>query len=897
MLSDLFFRLRALFRRKAVETELDDELRAHFAHEVEKHVALGVPREEATRRASLALGGIEQVKEQCREARGTHLLESVWQDLRYALRMLRKTPGFTLAALIILALGIGSNTAVFSLIDSLLLRSLAVPKPRELVHISFGTAKDHGPLSGPMFDRLRERQSAFTDVFGWTNSPMILTENGVARPITAAYASGSAFPTLELKPRLGRLLDWQDDEPAGASSGSAAVISESFWIDHFRGTPDVLGQTIIVNGKAATIVGVMPRSFNGITVDYAPQVVLTFAFDVALRGESSGRFRRDSTWLFSMARLKPGVNLARARANLATIADGVLKDSLPPNYQVHEFLRDGRLLLSPGRTGNSPLGQIYGRSLWTLQALVGLLMFICCANLASLQASRTLNRQHELVVRASLGAGRARLVRQLVIESALLAAGGAAAGIVLSQWMSSLLVTYIEQSDFPVFLDLRPNATIFGATIALAALVVILAGALPAFSLARFDAEGVLRSGRQRLVAGQKHRFAASLLPVQVALSLPLASMALLFGASTGKLLRLDPGFRVKGVTFFGVDFQKRPEKGEVRVALYRQMLDSLRHAPGVQAASVLAVRPLGEGGIDQAAAPVEGNGPRDTRLFENFIGTDYFATAGTRVLAGREFSAFDRFGSNPVCILNQAAANLFFPAQNALGKHVRSMEPTAGHPTCEVVGMVVDAKYNSVRQTPPPTIYYFYEQVLPKIDPEFNLGFMTRSQTTAAAVGAYKDALRRFAPDTPLMPPVTMQQQLEDSIGQERLLAALSLFFGGLALFLTAIGIYGLESQRLAQRVPEIGLRMALGAQKRDMLWFILREAALLFVVGLPLGLALTVGASRFVRGLLYEISPLDPRIHVGAVAAMLVAGFLAAYLPARRAMRVDPMVALRHD
>lgn len=885
-------RLADFFNKNRRELELAAEMDLHLQLHIEDNLRAGMTPQEARRQALLKLGGLEQTKQNYRDRRGLPLLETLLHDLRYGARMLRKTPGFTVIAVTILAFGIGSNTAVFSLIDALLLRSLAVPRPKELVHISFGPPGKPGPLSGSMFDRLRERQSCLTDLFGWTNSPMVLTENGVSRPIQAAYATGSAFPTLQLKPRLGRLLEWQDDQPGGAN-GFPAVISEAFWMENFRGNPGALGQSLIVNGLPATIVGVMPRSFNGITVDYAPQVVLPFAFDVALRGKTSDRFQPSSIWLHVMGRLKPGVSYTQAQANLATIASDILKEALPADYQRIDYLRSGGLILSPGRTGNSPLGKAYGRPLWTLQALVAMLLIICCANLASLQLSRSLSRQHELVVRSALGASRLRLTRQLVIESMLLAAAGASAGIVLSQWMSSLLVRYIEQSDFPVFLDLRPNAAVFAWTIALAALTVILAGALPALSITRFDTEAMLRSGTQRSLSRRKNRLGARLLPLQVALSLLLVSMALLFAFSTGKLLRMDPGFRVKGVTFFEVDFERRAEKGEARLELYRKMLDALRHSPGVEAASLLAVRPLGEGGIDESAAPVEGNAPENKHLFENVVGPDYFATAGTRVLAGREFSDFDRSGANPVCIVNQAAANSFFPAQDALGKHIRPTEPRATHPICEIVGVVTDAKYLSLRQPAPPTIYYSYQQL-----PEFEwLGFITRSRDTAVAVTAFKGVLHGFAPDTPLMPAVTMQRQLEDSVGRERLLAAMSLFFGGLALLLTSIGLYGLESHRVTQRTPEIGLRMALGAQRRDILWAILREATLFFVAGVPIGLALTAAASRFVGNLLYEISPLDPRILAAAAVVMLGTGFLAAYLPARRAMSIDPMAALRYE
>ncbi len=887
--------LRATLGHSRMEGEMDRELRFHVEAYAEDLMRGGVQRGEAMRRARLEFGGIERVKEEGREARGVSLIESLVQDLRYGLRMLGKTPGFTLVAVTILALGVGSNTAVFSLIDALLLRSLAAPEPQELVHIFYGPPGQPGPLSGPMFDRLRERQSSFTDLFSWTNAPMVLTENGVARPIQAAYATGSAFPTLKLTPRLGRLLEWQDDEGGGAS-GFNAVISEAFWIEHFRGEAGALGQTMIVNGAAATIVGVMPRSFNGITVDYAPQVVLPFTFEIALRGKSSGRFEPAQRWLFAMGRLKPGVSNTRAQVNLAAIAGDVLKEALPANYQSVDYLRDGGLSLAPGRTGNSPLGEAYGRPLWTLQALVGLLMIICSANLASLQLARSLSRQHELVVRSALGAGRLRLIRQLVIESTMLAAAGAGAGIVLSQWMSSLLVRYIEQSDFPVFLDLRPNAAIYAWTIGLAALTVVLAGALPALHMTSFDKEAMLRSGKQRGLSRPKNRLAACLLPLQVALSLLLVSVALLFAVSTGRLLSVDPGFRVKGVTLFGVDFEHRHEKGEARLELYRKMLDAIRQSPGVEAASVLAIRPLSEAGIDQSAAAVEGNGPEEKHLFQNVVGPEYFATAGTKVLVGREFSRFDRSGAPPVCIVNQTPANFFFPQQIALGKHVRSTMPITTLPHCEIVGVVVDAKYNSLRQPAPPTIYHPYEQVS-LVFPDFDLGFITRSRDTSAAVAAFKDALHRFAPDTPLMPAVTMQRQLEESVGRERLLAVMALFVGGLALLLTSVGLYGLETQRVTQRTAEIALRVALGAQRHDVLRTILREAALFFVVGVPIGLALTAVASRFVGSLLYEVSPLDPALHAFAVLAMLAVGFLAAYLPARRAMRVDPMVALRYE
>jgi len=883
---------RRVFGRRRVYSELAEEMRLHLEERVEELVAGGMSRGDAEAAARRQFGNLSLVERDGREVWRWPMMEEVGGDIRYGLRMLSKTPGFTAIAVLILALGIGSNAAVFSLIDALLLRSLAVPAAHELVQISFGPAGDLGPLSGPMFDRLRERQGAFNDIFAWTNRPMVLAENGIARPIQGAYATGSAFPTLQLRARAGRLLEWSDDDAARGANGLAAVISEGFWLEHFAGALDTVGRRIVVDGMAVTIVGIMPRSFNGITVDYAPQVVLPFAFDLALKGSASSRFDPASRWFFTMGRRRPGIRYGQAQANVATVADEVLRESLPKDWERIDYLREGRLVLSPGRAGNSPLGEVYGRSLWTLQALVGLLLVICCANLANLQVSRSLHRQHEFVVRSALGAKRFRLARQLVMESVMVAVAGSIAGLALSQWMSALLVRYLDQSDFPVFLDLHPNASVFGWTVGLTALVVVLAGVLPAIQISRVDAEAMLRSGTQRRV-GETRNGAAQLLPMQVALSVLLVSMALLFAASAGKLLRADPGFRIQGVTLFGVDFERRPEKGKARVDLYRRMLEELRSAPGIEAASVLAVRPLDEGGIDQSAAPVEGSGPEEKHLFENIVGPEYFTTAGTKVLSGREFGAFDRAGANAVCVVNQAAAKLFFSERDAVGMHVRSTEPATTRAVCEIVGVVADAKYNSVRQSAPPTIYYPYEQV----SADFGLGFVTRSRDTAAAIAAFGSALRQLAPDTPLMPAVTMERQLETSVGQERLLASVSLFLGGLALVLTCIGLYGLEMQRVTQRRAEIGLRMALGAQRGDVARFVLREAGIFLVVGVPIGLALAFAASRFVRGFLYELSPMDLRVHLVSVLAMVVVGALAAYLPARRAMRVDPMVALRHE
>jgi predicted permease len=886
--------LREILARRRVFADLSEEMRSHLEERVEELVESGIDRREAQYHARREFGNFTLTEEDAHATWRARWFDDFLADFRYGFRMLRKTPGSTAIAVLILAVGIGSNTAVFSLINALLLRNLSVPAPHELVSVSFRQAGDAGPLSGPMFDRLRERQGVFRDLFAWTNQPMVLSEQGSAEAIQGAYATGSAFPTLELRPRLGRLLEWQDDEPRNSAQGFAAVISEAFWLEHFAGSQGVLGRTVEVNGQTATIVGVMPQSFKGMTVDYAPQIVLPFSFDLSLRGKQSARFDPASRWLFTTGRLREGVSLKQAEANVATIAENALRETLPRDSATADELRDGRLVLSTESNGISPLGEIYGRALWTLQGMVSLLLVICCANLASLQIARSLHRRQEFAMRSALGAGRIRLVRQLAAESGLVAVAGAACGLLLSQWMSSVLVRYVEQSDFTVFLDLKPDVTTLSWTAAITTLVVALAGILPALGLSRVGDGLSLRCGAKQVAGGKdESRWSRRLLPVQLALCLLLATIALLFATSARNLLHADPGFRVQGVTFFGVNLERRPERGEALHALYRRMVEALRRAPGVEAASLVSVRPLSDGGADFAAAMLEGDGATSTRLFENRVGAEYFATAGTRVLVGREFRESDRADSLHVCVINEAASKHLFGVAGAIGKHVRSLERGDERPVCEIVGVVQDAKYNSIRQQAPPTIYYNVEQS--PADSELSL--ITRSSTTATAVAAFQEALRSIAPGTPVLPAVTMERQFEDSLGQERLLAAVSLFFGIVALAMTCIGLYGIQMQRVTQRIPEIGIRLALGAQPSDMLRSIAREVGSLLIVGLPLGLMLAIFSARFVEEFLYQVSALNPVIYFVSAMATVAMTTIAAWLPARRAMKVDPMVALRYE
>ena len=884
-----------MFRRQREFAELSEEMRGHLDERVEGLVTSGMERREAEYQARREFGNFSLVEDDGRGVWRLRILDDLLADIRFGFQMLRKSPAFTLIAVAILAIGIGSNAAVFSLINALLLRKLDVVAPEQLVAISFGQAGGTDPLSGPMFDRLRERQSAFVDLFAWNNQPMVLIDGGRVLSIQGAYASGSAFPLLGVRPRLGRMLDWQDDEIRGGSQGFATVISEAFWRQHFGAAEDVLGRTVRVNGAQVTIVGVMPRSFNGMTVDYAPQIVLPFAAEVAIYGAASARFDADSRWLFTTGRLKPGVSLRQAGANIATIEEEVLRESLPRHFEESDSLRDGRFHLSPEQTGNSPLGEVYGRSLWTLQGLVGLLLVICCANLATLQVSRSIQRQQEFAVRSALGAKRSRLVRQLALESGILAAVGAVCGLLLSTWMSTLLVRYVEQSDFPLFLDLRPDAAVLALTILVTTVVVVLAGVLPSLGLARSNADMALSGGmKHRLGPGRSTgRWLSRLLPVQIAVSMVFVSVALLFAASARNLLHADLGFQIQGITMFGANFEQRPEKGDARRELYRRTLNVLKRSPGVESASVLAMRPLNEGGIDQDSVAVEARERQDKRLFKNIVGEGYFATAGTKVLAGREFVESDRSNTAHVCVLNDAAANYFFGGPKAVGNHVRSLERGEKQPICEVVGVVANANYNSVRQTVPPTIYYSFEQS----PSDFDLSFITKSETTASAVAGYQEALRTVAPDTPLLPAITMERQLEDSVGQERLLASVSVFFGAIALVLTCMGLYGLEMQRVTARIPEIGLRMALGARPWDMFWSVMREAGMFLAVGVPVGLALSIGSARFVEGLLFEVSVRSSEIYAASGAAVVIASIGAALLPAKRATGVDPMVALRHE
>ncbi len=813
------------------------------------------------------------------------------QDVRYGLRMLRKTPVFTGVAVLTLILGIGGNTAIFTLTHALLLRSLAVANPGELARVTFAKPDMDFGLSGPMFDEIAKRQQVFSGMLAWGMASLTVMENGEPRLTRGALASGDAFQTLGVKAEVGRVITPADDRPGGGPDGWAAVLSHAYWEQHFGRRPNVLGRVLSVQGTPVTVVGVAPPGFEGVDVGSQPELILPLEFEVQMRGKNAQRHFKTSFWLTVMGRLKPGVSLAQANADIQRLAPEILSIIDPRGMLKNGFFKGMYLGATAGRTGRAWVRDTYRQPLWLLQALVGVILLICCANLAGLFSARAAARQHEFAIRGALGAHRWRLVRQLLVEALLVAALGAAGGLLLAQWGTAALVSALMRRD-AVRLDLSLDAGVLLFTTAITVAAILLFGLPSGLRGTRFDLARDLNHARQLGHGGRK--LDSILVAGQVALSVTLVVAAALLAGTFYRLLTTYPGFQVSGVLAVPTDFERRPEQGAQRIALYERLLERLQVMPGIQAASAESILPL-RGWVSTtsyAATASDGTIRKDTNLYYNHVGAYYFTARGMRLLAGRDFLPADRAGTPDVCALNRSAARFFFGDGSAVGAYLRDVDDPKAAP-CKVIAVVEDAKYTSMRAEIPRTIYTpFAQQTAPE-----DLFLVIRSDRPAVALASVRSALQEIAPGTPMLPAVTMREQLRASIGTEQVMAMLAVFFAVLAIALALAGLYGLLSYRVTLRVPEIGIRMALGAQPARVLAGILAQGLTLLAIGLAVGIAAAALLTRFVAALLFGIRPLEPALFFASAAILAALGATASYFPARRAAKVDPMVALRYE
>ncbi len=899
-------RLRSLLRKAGMERELDDELRFHLEKLIEQLGAKGMTSQEAHYAALRELGGVEQIKEECRDMRRVNFLENLFQDIRYGLRMLAKSPGVTAVVLLSLALGIGANTAVFSLLNAVVLESLPVQHPEQLVQFSetYPDGGENSYMSNPYFDRMRGRNRSLSGVFAFSELGRVNVGFGGKTDLAIGQvATGGYFSTLGLTPAAGRFFTDEDDK----GRSPVVIISYAFWQRRFGADPSIVGKTITVNQAPLTVIGVTPSAFLGLRVGESPDITVPMTLLGQLtpgQPDWGGAF---DTWLQIMGRLKSGVTRQQAQAEFDTIHHQLLTEFAPTaradeRQYVARMLAKSRLNVKPGAKGFEwGLRHEFQQPLQILMMMVGIVLLIACANVANLLLARSTTRRKEIAVRLAMGAGRARLVRQLLTESVLLAAIGGVLGFLVAWWGSQLLLRMVSTGDSPLPVDLTPDLRILGFTTGVSLLTGVLFGLAPALRATRIDLTPSLKEGRSQSVGhGRRRAFGLDriLVAAQIALTLTLLVGAGLFVRSLQKLWAIDPGYDRHNVLMFSVDPRLAGYKENVKLAsLYQQVLNDLRTLPGVRSASLSLVRPVDEAAYwVNVVESIDGRKlPEDhgIRVAVNRLAPGYFANLGTPMLIGREFGPEDNQRSPHVAVVSEILARQCFGNQNPIGRRI------ADHDDGEVqiVGVVRDSRYGGVRDVPRSVLYMpFFQANLAEafFDTTFEVRYWGGFSTVLDEV---RRQVHAIDPNLPLFRVKTLEVQTRDSFVKERLIATLSTFFGLLAVLLACIGLYGTMAFGVARRTGEIGLRMALGARQRDVLWMLLRETVLLVAIGVAIGFPCAVAASRLLASQLFGIKPTDAVALSGGSLLLVAVAIFAGYLPARRASKADPMAALRHE
>jgi predicted permease len=894
---------RNLVRRDAVERELDAELRAAEAELAARHAAHGLGAREAARAARLELGGVEPVKEAVRDVRVGAWIESLAGDVRYAIRTLRKTPAFTAAAVVSLALGIGGNAAIFTCLNALALRPLPVREPAALLDIGVrrnGAAE--GFISFPMYRDLAAAQHALTGIVataGATPSRVTIPFAGGAEVdnVRVSFVSGNYFAVLGLDPAAGRFFTPEDDRhPASAqAAGSVVVLSDGFWSRQFGRDPSVVGRTILIGRTRADVIGVAPRGFAGEVVGNAEDAW------VPLTAWSSrdDLDNRRGTFTAFFGRLGPGVGRAEAEAQLT----GLFRQLLAAE-RIQKTPGELSIVLESAAAGlDFSLRRTYLTPLLIVMGMVALVLLIACANVANLLLARASARAGEIGVRLALGCSRARLVRQLLTESAILSITGAGLGLLVSRWGARSLVGLVGRG---VALDLSPDVRVFAFVAGLAIVTTFVFGLIPALRSTRVDLAPALKGLRRGSGGGSRQRAGRALVVAQVATSLLLLVGAGLLARSFANLHAQDYGFVPDRVLIFSLGHGPSDRSPEAMGVVERGARARVLAIPGVQSASFSGIMLFSPSDIASPftipGQPEPADGPRLARY--NSVSPGYFETVGMRIVAGRPFTDADDALSAPrVAIVNERFARRYFP-DGALGrrivlgrpgraKNAPGAAPTAADPQIEIVGVAGDAKYNNLREDPKPLFFLPFAQMTRSLR-----ALEVRTSQPASAIAApVRDALSGVSKDIMIRGVTTLAEQVDASLAAERLLLRLCVLFGGLALLLACVGLYGVIAYSVAQRTPEIGVRVALGATPASVMHGVLRETMGLVIAGVALGVPAALLSTRLLTSFLYGLTPRDPITLASASAVLLAAGALAAAVPARRAGRVDPIVALRYE
>ena len=896
MFSDVLFRLKALFRRDKAESDLADELHAHIERETEKLLKLGMSREDAHRRARLLFGGFEKVNEECREARGVYLLETLVQDLRYAARTLRKNPGFTAVIVLTLALGIGASTAVFSIVNSVLLKPLPYPAaerivfPWRLAPRGIQLGYDEIPWGRPEFLLLSKEAKAFQFLGAFKSDSFNLTGSGEPVRLNGVCASAGFFPALGVEPLLGRFFSAQEDT---TGNEHVAILSYSLWREQFGSDPAIIGRSVELNASAYTVVGVMPAGFSFPHPEEMPGG-FTFERDVRLwvpLALSTGPvIPGESSELAVVGRMADGISVSQAQAEMNLMAKRI------------ENLSGTKLAVGWYDSRVTPLQkQITGdtrRPLLLIFSAVGIVLLIACSNIASLVLARTLARNREFTLRAALGAGRFRVARQLLTESLLPSIMGGAIGVAFAE-TGIHFVKIFGPTNLPRLQEVTVDFRVLAFATTCSILTGILFGLAPAIGMSQINLAESLNQGGQRVSGGgTSSGIRKTLLVCEIALAFVLVIVAGLLAQSFFRLLSVDAGFRADHVLTFELSLPELKYPDQQHIAtLYQRALHSLQSQPGIESAAIVETLPIG-GATESTGIRIPDWTPPNSgvRRYANYTiaSPGFFATVGAPILRGREFLESDTANSMPVTVINDAMAKKFWPGQDPIGKQVSPGSPK--YPVAAIVGIAADVKHLSMREEPGPEMYVPYTQ---KVWPSLlTMEVVVRTRLdVASAVTSARNAIRTVDADLPIANVRPLASLVDDSVAQPKFSMLLLTAFGAFALILACVGIYGVISYSVAQRTREIGVRVALGASRSNIFGMILGQGARLAGLGIAIGLVAALGVTRVMSSFLYDVHPADPATFAAVCVILLGVAAIACYLPARRATRVDPLVALRHD
>ena len=893
--------LRRLLRRDTMERELDRELAFHIEAQTQDLVRSGVPLEEARRQARVLIGGVEQVKEDARDARGTRWVEDWIRDTKQALRSMARSPGFTAAAVLTLAIGIGANTAVWSIVDALMLRTLPVEAPEELRAIRRTGDEDLAYLTPyPWYQRLRaalpdtSRLSAMS-----SQASMYAIVGGRPVGVNTQLVSGNWFPLLGVGAQLGRPLGPMDDAKIGGAP--VVVLSDAFWRRSMGADPSIVGKPLVVNGAHLTVVGVADRGFGGLTVGSPVDMWMpvTIQYEVKYVGNAyASNSDTDKPWL-----VQPGIHwltlIGRADAASVATMDArlnaqfriELERELPDPEQSpadrERRMRD-RLVVEPLGKGFSGLRESFKDPLRMLFLSVAAILLIACGNLAGLLLARSAARTHEIAVRVSLGARPGRLIRQMLTESLTLAAFGGALSILVAYWGSRALLKVASSGASAIPLDVPVDGRMIGFALLVSLGAGILFGLAPALRVARADLYDSFKTGGRVVNAGGSHRLplGRTLLVAQIALSLVLVASAGLFVRTFQNFLAIDPGFEAEQVVVARIDVLAAGYTRDQLPALNERLTSAARTIPGVRSVA-LSWLVLGGGGRSVSGFAIPGKEGR-TQGQVNYVTPEFFRTVGMTLLRGREFTDADRGEEETVVIISERAANRFFGTLDVVGKRIGY-----GTPKFEIVGVVRDSRVNSIKERPQNLVFFPLAQGMRHIT---NVTVRT-SGATEGVTSALRAAIQRVDPMLPLRDVVAVRTLHERNLSRERMVARIAGALGLLALLLVGVGLYGVVAYSVSRRTNEMGVRLALGASARTVSWLVLRDSLTTIIAGLVLGAALAFPALKLTQRLVFGIAPHDPGTLGAAAALLLMVGVLAALVPAWRASRIDPIEAIRAE